>query len=165
MNLENIIPNDGPTIKEVKKYISKYTDEFIVVKCGGSVLLDHMLFNQFIEDISILNKLGLNLIVVHGGGKNIKKKLDQNNLASKFIDGLRVTNEHTIVIVEEALTELNLEIVNKLKNKNCNAKSITTKENNIIEVIPERQELGFVGNPKEVKEDILLNILKKKKFQ
>ena len=164
MNLENIIPNDGPTIKEVKKYISKYTDEFIVVKCGGSVLLDHMLFNQFIEDISILNKLGLNLIVVHGGGKNIKKKLDQNNLASKFIDGLRVTNEHTIVIVEEALTELNLEIVNKLKNKNCNAKSITTKENNIIEVIPERQELGFVGNPKEVKEDILLNILKKKEI-
>ena len=75
MNLENIIPKDGPAIQEVQKYINKYTDEFIVIKCGGSVLLDQILFDQFIEDISILNKLGLGLIVVHGGGKNIKKKL------------------------------------------------------------------------------------------
>ena len=162
MNLENIIPKDGPAIQEVQKYINKYTNEFIVIKCGGSVLLDQILFDQFIEDISILNKLGLGLIVVHGGSKNIKKNLDQNNLESKFIDGLRVTNKDAIVIVEEALTELNLEIVNKLKSKNCIAQSITTKENNIIEAVPERLELGFVGNPKEVKENILLNILKKK---
>ena len=102
MNLENIIPKDGPAIQEVQKYINKYTNEFIVIKCGGSVLLDQILFDQFIEDISILNKLGLGLIVVHGGGKNIKKKLDQNNLESKFIDGLRVTNKDAIVIVEKA---------------------------------------------------------------
>ena len=74
MDLENIIPNTGPAINEVKKYINKYNNEIIVIKCGGSVLLDVKLFNQFIEDISILNKLGISTIIIHGGGKNIKKK-------------------------------------------------------------------------------------------
>ena len=75
MNIEKILPNGGPSIKEVKKYIKKYSNEIIVVKCGGSVLLDRNLFDQFVEDISIVNKLGLSVIVVHGGGKNIKKNL------------------------------------------------------------------------------------------
>ncbi len=156
------MPEDGPSIEEVKKYINKYNKEIIVVKCGGSVLLDQNLFDQFIEDISILNKLGLNLIVVHGGGKNIKKKLNENNIESKFIDGLRVTDKNTITIVEQALTEINLEIVEKLKNKNCNAQSITTKIKNIIIVYPENKDLGFVGSPKEIKNNILFEILKKK---
>ena len=161
MNLENILPEDGPTIEEVKKYINKYNSEIIVVKCGGSVLLDQNLFNQFIEDIAILNKLGLNLIVVHGGGKKIKKKLNEQNIESKFIDGLRVTDKNTIVIVEQALTEINLEIVQKLKHKNCKSQSITTKKN-VIKVSPEKKDLGFVGSPKEVKNNILLEILNKK---
>ena len=156
------MPEGGPSIEEVKKYINKYNKEIIVVKCGGSVLLDQNLFDQFIEDISILNKLGLNLIVVHGGGKNIKKKLNENNIESKFIDGLRVTDKNTITIVEQALTEINLEIVEKLKNKNCNAQSITTKIKNIIIVYPENKDLGFVGSPKEIKNNILFEILKKK---
>ena len=77
MEIENILPKNGPSIQEVKKYIHKYLNEIIVIKCGGSVLLDKNLFNQFIEDISVINKLGLSTIVVHGGGKNIKKKLDK----------------------------------------------------------------------------------------
>ena len=73
MDLENIIPKNGPTINEVKKYINKYNKEIIVIKCGGSVLLESSLFDQFIEDVSVIKKLGLNVIIVHGGGKNIKK--------------------------------------------------------------------------------------------
>jgi len=76
VNLKTILPSNGPSIQEVKKYLEKYTDEKIVIKCGGSVLIDQILFDQLIEDISILNKLGLNIIVVHGGGKNIKKKFE-----------------------------------------------------------------------------------------
>ena len=75
MNIENILPKAGPSIEEVKKYIEKYANEIIVIKCGGSVLLDKNLFDHFIEDISIVNKLGLSSIVIHGGGKNIKKNL------------------------------------------------------------------------------------------
>ena len=162
MDLQNIIPKDGPAIEEVQKYIKKYIDEVIVIKCGGSVLLDQNLFNQFIQDISVINKLGLNSVIIHGGGGNIKKKLDQQNIESKFIDGLRVTDKIIIKVVDEALTELNLEIIKKLNAKKCKAQSITTKKNNVITTFPERKELGFVGNPKEVKKEKLLAIIKNK---
>ena len=162
MDLQNIIPKDGPAIEEVQKYIKKYIDEVIVIKCGGSVLLDQNLFNQFIQDISVINKLGLNSVIIHGGGGNIKKKLDQQNIESKFIDGLRITDKIIIKVVDEALTELNLEIIKKLNTKKCKAQSITTKKNNVITTFPERKELGFVGNPKEVKKETLLAIIKNK---
>tara|TARA_Y100000590_G_scaffold54561_1_gene56973 strand:- start:395 stop:1243 length:849 start_codon:yes stop_codon:yes gene_type:complete len=163
MNLEKIIPKDGPSIEEVNKYIKKYHNEIIVIKCGGSVLLDKNLFNQFIDDVCVINKLGLSAIVVHGGGKNIKKKLDQHYIESKFIDGLRVTDEKTIKIVEEALLELNTEILNSINNKEASAKSVTPKNGNIIKIIPEKKELGFVGAPKEINKEILLNIVREKK--
>jgi len=163
MNLEKIIPKDGPSFEEVEKYIKKYSNELIVIKCGGSVLLDESLFNQFIEDISVINKLGLSAIVVHGGGKNIKKKLDQYKIESKFINGLRVTDEKTIKIVEESLLELNSEILNNINSKEANAKSLTPKNGNLIKIIPEKKELGFVGKPKEINIKLLLNIVREKK--
>ena len=162
MEIEKILPKNGPSIQEVKKYIDKYLNEIIVIKCGGSVLLDENLFNQFIEDISVINKLGLSAIVVHGGGKNIKKKLDKQNMESKFINGLRVTDEKIIKIVEEALLELNFEILKSIKKKEANAQSVTPK-NNIIKIIPERKELGFVGVPKEIDKEVILNIVRDKK--
>ena len=121
MELEKILPKNGPSILEVKKYIDKYKNEIIIIKCGGSVLLDKNLFKQFIEDISVINKLGLSSIVVHGGGKNIKLKLDKLNLESKFINGLRVTNEKILKVVEKALLELNIEILNNINNHQANA--------------------------------------------
>ena len=163
MNIEKILPNNGPSIKEVKKYIEKYCNEIIVIKCGGSVLLDKNLFNQFVEDISIVNKLGLSAIVVHGGGKNIKKKLDKQNIESKFIDGLRVTDEKTIKIVEETLLELNFEILNNLNNYQTNAQTVAPKDCNVIKIIPEKKELGFVGSPNEINKNKLLKIIKEKK--
>ena len=162
MELKKILPQDGPAINEVEKYISKYTNELIVIKCGGSVLLNKNLFNQFIDDISTINKLGLNSIVIHGGGKKIKKKLEEQNIVSKFIDGLRITDYKTIKIVEKALTEINSEIIEKLKFRNCKAQPITTKKNNTITIIPEKKELGFVGNPKKIEKEIILQIVEKK---
>ena len=164
MELEKILPNNGPSIDEVKKYTTKYSNDIIVIKCGGSVLLEKNLFNQFIEDISVINKLGLSVVVVHGGGKNIQKKLDEHNLKSVFIDGLRVTNEKTIKIVEEALLELNFEILSEISNHHANSVSISPKKNNIIRVTPERKELGFVGTPTEIKKDIILEIINEKKI-
>ena len=162
MDIEKILPKEGPSIEEVEKYIKKYSNEIIVIKCGGSVLIDENLFNQFIEDISIVNKLGLSSIVIHGGGKNIKKKLDKQNLGTKFINGLRVTDEKTIKIVEEALLELNFEILKNINNSQANAQSVTPKSGNIIKIAPEKKELGFVGTPKEINKDLLLNIIKEK---
>ena len=164
MELEKILPNNGPSIDEVKKYTTKYSNDIIVIKCGGSVLLEKNLFNQFIEDISVINKLGLSVVVVHGGGKNIQKKLDEHNLKSAFIDGLRVTDEKTIKIVEEALQELNFEILSEISNHHANSVSISPKKNNVIRVTPDRKELGFVGTPTEIKKDTILKIINEKKI-
>ena len=164
MELEKILPNNGPSIDEVKKYTTKYLNDIIVIKCGGSVLLEKNLFNQFIEDISVINKLGLSVVVVHGGGKNIQKKLDEHNLKSVFMDGLRVTDEKTIKIVEEALLELNSEILSEISNHHANSVSISPKKNNVIRVTPERKELGFVGTPTEINKDTILKIINEKKI-
>ena len=164
MELEKILPNNGPSIDEVKKYTTKYSNDIIVIKCGGSVLLEKNLFNQFIEDITVINKLGLSVVVVHGGGKNIQKKLDEHNLKSAFIDGLRVTDEKTIKIVEEALLELNFEILSEISNHHANSVSISPKKNNVIRVTPDRKELGFVGTPNEIKKDTILEIINEKKI-
>ena len=159
-NLKTILPSNGPSIQEVKKYLEKYTDEKIVIKCGGSVLIDPNLFNLFISDVVVLKKLGLTPTIVHGGGKRINNKLKELNIESNFIKGLRVTDNNTIKIVEDVLIEFNKEIVNALKNKSCDARSITTKEYNIILVKPERGELGFVGIPTEINVNVLDEIIK-----
>jgi len=164
MKLEKLLPKDGPSINEVNKYIDKYKNDLIIIKCGGSCLLDKNLFDQLIEDISIINKLGLKVIIVHGGGKNIKKKLDEAKLDTKFINGLRVTDEKTINIVEEALVELNNEIISKLKDKNCEGIEFSPSKSNIIFVNSINDELMYVGNPKEILSDQILKEVKKNKI-
>ena len=91
MDLEKILPKDGPPINEVTKYIKKYKNDLIVIKYGGNVLIDRNVFNNFITDLSVLNKLGLATVVIHGGGPRIKRELEKSNIQSKFIRGLRVT--------------------------------------------------------------------------
>ena len=162
MNFENILPKDGPAIEEVSKYIKKYKDDIIVVKIGGSVLLNEILFDQLIEDISILKNIGLNIVAIHGGSKNIKEKLNKAKLESKFINGLRATDKKIIKVVEEALMELNKDIVKKLENKKCKAISFAA-ENKLIKVVTISKELGFVGNPTKVDGSMILKELKNKK--
>jgi len=158
--LKKILPSDGPSIDEVKRYLVKYNNEYIVIKCGGSVLVDQNLFNIFIKDIAVLNKLGFNPIIVHGGGKRINSKLLGLNIKSNFINGLRVTDKNTINIVEDVLIEFNKEIVDALKNQSCETRRITSKEYNIITVKPESDELGFVGTPTSIKTNVLKEIIK-----
>ena len=154
-------PKDGPPTQEVKKYVKKYSKEKIVIKCGGRVLLDQDLFNNFIEDVAILKKLGLTPLLVHGGGLGIKKKLDELNIESKFIMGLRVTDEKIIKIVENVMIEFNKEIVSALEKKSCKAKSITVRESNIIYVEQKNKELGYVGNPTNIDVKLINNFIQK----
>ncbi len=163
-NLDNKIkefwPRNGPATQEIEKYVKKYSKEKIVIKCGGRVLLDPDLFNNFIDDVTILQKLGLTPIVVHGGGPRIKKKLDELNIETKFIMGLRVTDEKVIKIVEDVMIEFNKEIVDSLEKKSCKAKSITIKENNAIYVEQKNKELGFVGKITRVDNKLIKNLIK-----
>ena len=161
MDLKKILPKNGPPIEEVSKYIEKYKNELIVIKYGGNVFIDRNIFNNFIEDISLLNKLGLSIIVVHGGGPRIKRELDKSNIQSKFVRGLRVTDEKIISIVESVLIDFNIDIVSSLKKMGSEAISINTKKNNVIEVIPEAEELGFVGIPDKIDIDVIKDIVEK----
>ena len=145
-NLDNKIkefwPKNGPSTKEVEKYVKKYSKEKIVIKCGGKVLLDPNLFSNFIEDIVTL------------------KKLDELNIESKFILGLRVTDEKVIKVVESVMIEFNKEILSALEKKSCKAKSITINENIAIYVQQKNKELGFVGFPTKIDVNIIKNIIK-----
>jgi acetylglutamate kinase len=161
--LKKILPLDGPSINEVKRYLEKYNDEYIVIKCGGSVLVDQNLFDIFIKDISVLNKLGFIPIIVHGGGKRISNQLNKMGIKSKFINGLRVTDKKTIKVVEEVLIEFNKSIIEALKKQTCNSQTINSKENNIITVTQENVDLGFVGTPTEINKSIIDNIVDDKK--
>ena len=162
VNLKSILPSNGPSIDEVKKYLEKYNDETIIIKCGGSVLIDPNLFNLFIQDVVVIKNLGLTPIILHGGGKRINNKLSELNVESTFIKGLRVTDKNTIKVVEDVLIEFNKEIINTLRDQKCATKSITTKENNIILVKPEKEELGFVGIPSKINQNILNEIIEAK---
>ena len=160
--LKKILPEDGPNLREVSKYIEKYRDELIVIKYGGNVFIDRQIFNNFINDLAILNKLGLSIVVVHGGGPRIKRELEKSNIKTKFIGGLRVTGKKIIHIVESVLVDFNNDIVSSLKEKGTEAISINTKNNNIIEVIPVSKELGFVGIPNKININVIKKNLKKK---
>ncbi|MFL2903188.1 MAG: acetylglutamate kinase [Candidatus Pelagibacter sp.] len=161
--LKKILPSDGPSINEVKRYLDKYNDEYIVIKCGGSVLVDKNLFDIFIKDIVTLNKIGFIPIIVHGGGKRINNKLNKLKIQSNFINGLRVTRQETIDVVEQVLIEFNKEIIESLKQQSCNSQTINSKENNIITAIQENTELGFVGKPTKINKAIIDKIVNEKK--
>ena len=157
--IKKIWPSSAPDVKNINKYVEKYKDETIVIKYGGNVLIDRNIFDNFIKDIGILNKLGLSIIVVHGGGPRIKRELEKSNISTKFIKGLRVTDGKIINLVEEVLVEFNNDIVNSLNEKGYKAISINTKSKNIIRVKPENKELGFVGIPEKVNNDVLNELI------
>ena len=152
-------PKDGPSTQEIKKYLKKYSKEKIVIKCGGRVLLDPILFENFIKDVVTLKKLGLTPLLVHGGGLGIKKKIDESNIKSNFIMGLRVTDEKMIKIVEDVMVEFNKEIVETLEKESCKAKSITIRENIVIYVRQKNKELGYVGSPTRINDKLIKNFI------
>ena len=157
-------PDKAPDINIVQKYIEKYKNEKIVIKYGGNVLIDRNVFNNFISDINVLNRLGLSVVVVHGGGPRIKRELDKKKIVSKFINGLRVTDKNIIDTVEEVLIDFNKDIANSLKKLGSQAAMFHTKTKNIIEVKPEREELGFVGIPNKINDSLIHNALNENKI-
>ena len=162
MDLQKILPEAGPPADQVSKYIEKYKNDLIVIKYGGNVFIDREIFNSFIEDIIILSKLGISIVIIHGGGPRIKRELDKLNIESKFIRGLRVTSEKIINIVEKVLIEFNKDIVSSLSEKGVKGISLNTQENNVINVVPESDELGFVGIPDKINVDIIKDKINQK---
>jgi acetylglutamate kinase len=164
MDLKSFWPEFGPDIQEASVFVNKYKNKKIVLKYGGQVMFDQNLSKAFAQDASILRKLDINVAVIHGGGPQIKKKLDEQNIESKFIDGLRVTNSDAIKIIEDVMiNEINPDLKKSIIQFNSPAESVTVRSNNIIHIKkPIDQKLGFVGEPETIDTKIINDFFKKK---
>lgn len=147
---------------EAEKYIKKFNKKTFVIKYGGNALTNSYLANNFAKDVVLIKKLGINLVIIHGGGPQISETLKKNNIKSKFIDGLRVTDKKTIKIVEKVLVNrINKKIVQLIKSLGGKAIGLPGHKKNLIKIKPLHDDLGFVGTPKKIKIKIIKGLLKK----
>ena len=166
MNLSAIWPKEAPPIDETKKFLEKYKNTKIVLKYGGQVMASLKLSKAFAEDAAVCNKIGVNTVVVHGGGPQIQKRLNQNKIESKFIDGLRVTDNNIIGIVEDVLlNEINPDLVKSIEKYGVNSVPVNAKNSDIIRVKGSKNSsLGFVADPDQINEKIINELLVNKKI-
>jgi len=129
----NSAKNIAQVLTESLPYIQKFTGKTVVVKYGGNAMVDNALKQSFARDIVLMKLVGINPIVVHGGGPQIGNLLEKLNIKSSFVDGLRVTDSQTMDVVEMVLGGLvNKEIVNLLNRNRGNAIGISGKDGNLI---------------------------------
>ena len=157
MDFSEFWPKEAPPLKEATKFIEKYQNKKIILKYGGQVMATDQLTKAFAQDAAVCKRIGIKPIVIHGGGPQIKIKLKEQNIESKFILGLRVTDEKVIKIVEEVLlNEINPDLVNTIQQYGAKAESVTVKKNNIIHVTKAMNpELGFVAEPENINIELL----------
>ena len=151
-------------LSEALPYIQRYTGKTIVVKYGGNAMIDAQLKHSFARDVVMMKLVGMNPVVVHGGGPQIAEKLKNKNIDSKFIEGLRVTDKDTVKVVEDVLAnEINAEIVKSINESGGKAIGLSGNKNTLlsasklkIEVkdsdsnIEKLVDIGFVGQPTKV---------------
>ncbi len=147
---------------EAKKYIEKFKNKIFVIKYGGNALTDKYLANNFAKDIVLIKKLGVNVVIVHGGGPQISETLKKKKIENKFINGLRVTNKKTLKVVKDVLlNRINKKIVKLIKIAGGKGISLPGNKNDFIKAKPLNKELGFVGTPKKIKVKVIKDLLKK----
>jgi acetylglutamate kinase len=164
MDIKSFWPELGPSLEEASVYLNKYKNKKIILKYGGQVMSDQSLSKAFAQDAAILRKLDIDVAVIHGGGPQIKTKLDAQNLESKFISGLRVTDKNVIKVVEDVLlNEINPDLRDAIIHYGGKAESVTVRKNNVIHIDKSIDEkLGFVGEPKKIDIKILNKLFKEK---
>ena len=162
------------TLVEALPYIREHSGDIIVIKYGGHAMVDKKLSESFAKDIGLLKEVGISPIIVHGGGPQIGQRLKSKNISSEFVDGLRVTDMETIKVVEEVLSQdINSEIVKSISTSGGKAIGISGNVNNLIEATKLKIELkdsdsniekivdiGFVGEPKKINKDVILEHIK-----
>jgi len=150
---------------EALPYIKKFHKKVIVIKYGGSILGDEKIRNGVLEDIVFLNFMGLRPILVHGGGPNISDRMRASGKKTEFVEGMRVTDEETLQVVEEELLVLNDLIVKELNHLGAKAIGLNGKDGDLIGVEKKKTkvDIGLVGQIKTVNTGILEEELKKDK--
>ena len=149
---------------EALPYIQKFNRKIIVVKYGGSAMSNEELQKNVIEDVVLLKLVGFKPIIVHGGGKEISNWVKKVGKESTFVNGLRVTDEETMEIAEMVLNKVNKRLVNMVNELGVNAVGISGKDGALLKVdkkYSNGQDIGFVGDVKEVNPKILYDMLEK----
>lgn len=149
---------------EALPYIQRFNRKVIVIKYGGSAMLDQELKKKVIEDVVLLKLVGFKPIIVHGGGKEISRWVGKVGMEPRFINGLRVTDEDTMELVEMVLAKVNQELVSLVQSLGVKAVGISGKDGGLLNVTRKTsggQDIGYVGEIKEVNAKILHDLLEK----
>lgn len=154
---------------EALPYIKKFRGKVFVIKYGGSIMKDEEAKKAFIEDVVLLKLVGIQVVIVHGGGPSITKMVEKLGMKSSFVQGLRITDESMMEIVEMVLSgQINKEIAAHLCHQGINAIGISGRDGNLIEAQKiylqqgeEQIDIGYVGEVTKINRDLLLDLLDK----
>ncbi len=149
---------------EALPYIQRFNRKVIVVKYGGSAMVDEALKQQVIQDVTLLKLVGFKPIIVHGGGKEISRWVSRVGMEPKFLNGLRVTDAPTMELVEMVLGKVNKELVKLVQSLGVRAIGISGKDGGLLKVTKkyaDGEDIGFVGEVQSVNAEILCDLLEK----
>lgn len=142
-------------------YVQRYDGAIIVIKFGGHAMLDTKTMQNFARDIVLMRQVGVNPVIVHGGGPSINNMLARLNLKSEFKNGKRITDKNTIEIVEMVLSgQINKKIVGEIIAQGGQAVGLSGKDSGLLECTINEPELGFVGTPKQVNSKVIDVLMK-----
>ena len=150
-------------LTEALPFIQKFSKKICVVKYGGAAMVEKDLKNGFARDIALMKQVGINVVVVHGGGPQIDKELKKFNIQRNFVDGIRVTDRNTIEVVANTLNDLvNKEIVSLINSNGGNSIGLAKNNNNLIRVkklTSEKIDYGYVGKIIDIDSNYLYDLM------
>lgn len=152
------------TLIEAMPYIRRFNGKTIIVKYGGSAMIDETLKTNVIKDVALLKLIGLKPIIVHGGGKEISKWVKLSGKEPEFYNGLRVTDKETMDIAEMVLNKVNKELVGLMQKMGVNAVGLCGKDGNMLRVTkkkPDGKDIGYVGEIESVNVDLLETLMER----
>ncbi|WP_331001277.1 acetylglutamate kinase [Lientehia hominis] len=164
MEMDSQIMHKAEVLIEALPYIQRFNRKIIVVKYGGSAMVDGQLKKNVIKDVVLLKLVGFKPIIVHGGGKEISSWVKKVGMEPQFINGLRVTDEPTMEIAEMVLNRVNKNLVQMVQELGVKAVGISGKDGGLLNVekkLPDGQDIGYVGNVKHVSPKLLYDLLEK----
>ncbi|MDY3274733.1 MAG: acetylglutamate kinase [Agathobacter sp.] len=162
-NMENWLEK-AEVLIEALPYIQRFNRKIIVVKYGGSAMVDEDLKKQVIQDVTLLKLVGFKPIIVHGGGKEISRWVEKSGKEAEFVNGLRKTDAETMEIAEMVLNRVNKSLVQKVQELGVLSVGISGKDGGLLKVekkLSGGQDIGYVGEIKEVNPKILYDLLEK----
>ena len=154
----------GNVLIEALPYIQRFNRKIIVVKYGGSAMLDKEFMMNVIQDVTLLKLVGFKPIIVHGGGKAISGYIEKLGMTPKFINGLRVTDEETLEVAEMVLSSVNKQLVSQVESLGVRAIGISGKDGALLtckKKYSDGEDIGYVGEITKVNADILFDLLEK----